>query len=233
MNPASSNSGTRRPPMYPVAPVTSARRPSGWVAGARRPVWCRSANGTPWRDTIASMSPWLELLVAVAMVVGLVGLVVPVLPGLAAHVGRALGVGAARRRWTRCVGRRSRWSPCWRLVGTVGGADWSGRRASGAGAPWWALVLALVGMIVGFFTIPVLGIVVGGVAGSGSAELVRLRHPQAAWDTTWAAIQGYGVGTAGPDAGRGGDPAGVAGGGLGLLRLPGRAGPATRGVDGG
>ena len=27
------------------------------------------------------------------------------------------------------------------------------------------------------------------------AELVRLRHPKAAWDTTWEALQGYGVGT--------------------------------------
>ena len=53
----------------------------------------------------------------------------------------------------------------------------------------------MVGAIVGFFTIPVLGIVLGGIGALWLAELVRLRHPRKAWDTTWAALQGYGVGT--------------------------------------
>ncbi len=71
----------------------------------------------------------------------------------------------------------------------------SGRKAGQEGAPWWVLAVALVGMVVGFFTIPVLGIVIGGIAAIWLAELVRLRDPRRAWDTTWAAIQGYGVGT--------------------------------------
>ena len=54
---------------------------------------------------------------------------------------------------------------------------------------------AMIGAVVGFFTIPVLGVVVGGIGGLWLAELVRLRHPRRAWDTTWAAVQGYGVGT--------------------------------------
>jgi uncharacterized protein len=81
------------------------------------------------------------------------------------------------------------------VVGTVAALTMSGRKATGAGAPWWTLVLAMVAAIVGFFTIPVVGIVVGGVAGLYLGELLRLRDVRAAWDTTWAALQGYGVGT--------------------------------------
>jgi uncharacterized protein YqgC (DUF456 family) len=81
------------------------------------------------------------------------------------------------------------------LVGTVAALTLSGRKATDAGAPWWALVLALVGAVVGFIMIPVLGIVVGGIAGLWLAELIRLRDPRTAWDTTWAALQGYGLGT--------------------------------------
>jgi uncharacterized protein YqgC (DUF456 family) len=140
------------------------------------------------------VSPWLELVVAVALVVGLVGLVLPVLPGLAI-MWVAVGVWALLDG-----GGPVRWATfavvsILALVGTVAAVVWSGRRASGAGAPWWALLVALVGAVVGFFTIPILGIVVGGVGGLWLAELVRLRHPRQAWDTTWVALQAYGVGT--------------------------------------
>ncbi|HEX5017282.1 MAG TPA: DUF456 domain-containing protein [Actinomycetes bacterium] len=140
------------------------------------------------------MSPWLELLVAVAMVVGIVGLVVPVLPGLVlmwAAVGVwALLDGGGVTRWVTFA-----FVSVLALVGTIAAIVWSGRKASGAGAPWWALTVAMVGAVVGFFTIPVLGIVVGGVGALWLVELLRLRDPRAAWDTTWAALQGYGIGT--------------------------------------
>jgi uncharacterized protein YqgC (DUF456 family) len=145
-----------------------------------------------WDDP--GVSPWLEVVVAVAMVVGLVGLVLPVLPGLAvmwvAVLAWAILDGGGAVRWT-IVAVVSILA----LVGTVAAVLWSGRKASGAGAPWWALLVALVGSIVGFFTIPFLGIVVGGIGGLWLAELVRLRHPREAWDTTWVALQAYGVGT--------------------------------------
>jgi hypothetical protein len=140
------------------------------------------------------MSPWLELVVLAALIVGVVGLVVPVLPGL---VLMWLAVGA----WALLDGGGSvRWATfgvvtVLTLVGTVAALTLSGRKATGAGAPWWALLLAMVGAIVGFFTIPVVGIVVGGIAGLYLAELLRLRDLRAAWDTTWVALQGYGVGT--------------------------------------
>jgi uncharacterized protein YqgC (DUF456 family) len=140
------------------------------------------------------MSPWLEIAVAIALAVGVVGLVVPVLPGLILMWG-AVGV------WALLDGGGAwRWATfgvvtVLALVGTVAALTLSGRKATDAGAPWWALLLALVGAVVGFVLIPLVGIVVGGIAGLWLAELIRLRDPRTAWDTTWAALQGYGLGT--------------------------------------
>lgn len=140
------------------------------------------------------MSPWLEIAVAVALAVGVVGVVVPVLPGLVL-MWAAVGV------WALLDGGGAwRWATfgvvtVLTLVGTVAALTLSGRKATGAGAPWWALLMAVVGAIVGFFTIPLIGIVVGGIAGLWLAELIRLRDLRAAWDTTWVALQGYGLGT--------------------------------------
>ena len=140
------------------------------------------------------MSPWLEIAVAVALAFGLVGLVVPVLPGLALMWG-AVGV------WALLDGGGPwRWATfgvvtILAAVGMVAAVTLSGRKATGAGAPWWALVMALVGAVLGFILIPLVGVVVGGIAGLWLAELIRLRDPRTAWDTTWEALQGYGIGT--------------------------------------
>lgn len=140
------------------------------------------------------MSPWLEIAVAIAMAIGLVGVIVPVLPGLILMWG-AVGV------WALLDGGGAwRWATfgvvtVLAVVGTVAALTLSGRKATDAGAPWWALVFALVGAVIGFVMIPVLGIVVGGIAGLWVAELIRLRDPRTAWDTTWSALQGYGLGT--------------------------------------
>jgi len=154
------------------------------------------ASGTSGRphDTIGPMSPWLEIAVLFALAVGLVGVVVPVLPGLILMWG-AVGVwalldGGGAWRWAT-FGVVSVLA----LVGTAAALTLSGRKATDAGAPWWALLLALVGAVAGFIMIPVVGVVVGGIGGLWLAELLRLRDPRTAWDTTWAALQGYGLGT--------------------------------------
>jgi uncharacterized protein len=142
-----------------------------------------------------ALSPWLELVVLVVMLVGVVGLVLPVLPGLAlmwlAAVVWAILDGGGWIRWSAVLV-----ITVLAVVGTVAATWLSGRRAGQQGAPWWVLGISMVGMVVGFFLIPIVGVVVGGVAAIWLAELVRLRHPGQAWDTTWAALQGYGTGTA-------------------------------------
>ena len=63
--------------------------------------------------------------------------------------------------------------------------------------PWlWAGLLVLGGVlaVVGFFVIPVVGVIIGGVLGIYLAEYVRLREPGRAWDSTRAALVAIGVG---------------------------------------
>ena len=98
------------------------------------------------------------------------------------------------------------------VVGTVAALTLSGRKATDAGAPvvgaaawrWW-------GRSSGSSRSRCVGIVVGAIAGLWLAELIRLRDPRTAWDTTWAALQGYGLGTVVQMAGRRRDRAGLGG----------------------
>jgi uncharacterized protein YqgC (DUF456 family) len=139
------------------------------------------------------VSPWLEVAVAAVMVVGLVGVVVPVLPGLVvswlAVVAWAVLDGGGPVRWTAVV-----------VVGLTAGVGYvvaavvPGRRTAGAGAPDWVLLVGVVGMVAGFFVAPVVGAVVGGVLGVWLAELARTRDARAAWAVTVETVKGVGIG---------------------------------------
>jgi uncharacterized protein YqgC (DUF456 family) len=48
--------------------------------------------------------------------------------------------------------------------------------------------------VIGFFVIPIIGLIVGFVLGIYLAELVRLREAGRAWDSTRAALVAVGIG---------------------------------------
>ena len=141
------------------------------------------------------MGVLVELAVAVVIVIGLAGVVVPALPGLllvwGAIAGWALLDGGGAIRWATVV-----------VAGLLGAAGYvlatvvPGRRASDAGAPGWVLFAGAVGMVVGFFVIPVVGAIIGGVLGVLVAELVRTRDLPAAWRVTLETLKGFGLGVA-------------------------------------
>lgn len=138
------------------------------------------------------MSVTGELLVLLVMLVGLAGIVVPVLPGL-------LLVWAAGVGWAWADGGGWRWAVAALLtlllvVGTVTKFALPARSASGAGAPRRTLALGLLGAVVGFFVIPVVGLLVGGVGAVYLAELQRLGGSEPAWRSTRAVLVGVGVG---------------------------------------
>jgi uncharacterized protein YqgC (DUF456 family) len=54
---------------------------------------------------------------------------------------------------------------------------------------WLGALLA----IAGFFVVPVVGLVVGGVLGVFLGEVARTRNTTAAWRTTIATIKGFGM----------------------------------------
>jgi uncharacterized protein len=130
-----------------------------------------------------------EVLVAAAIIVGLVGIVVPVLPG-GALVGLAILV------WAVDTGGLTAWivfvgAAALLLAGGVVKYVVPGRRLKDAGIPsatQW--VGALLG-VVGFFVIPVVGLPIGFVLGVYLAE--RKRVGPAAWESTKVSMRAVGL----------------------------------------
>jgi uncharacterized protein len=134
-----------------------------------------------------------ELLVGLAMLLGVVGVVVPVLPGLllvwAAGIVWAWLDGGGAARWTVAAVLT-----VLLIAGTAMKYVLPARSASGAGAPRSTLLLGAVGAIVGFFVLPFLGLVIGGVGVVFLAELRRLGTSAAAWRSTRAVLIAVGIG---------------------------------------
>jgi len=134
------------------------------------------------------------LLFGLAMAIGLIGVVIPVLPGL-------LVVAIAAVGWAWWAGGTAAWIVVALMLvvlalGTVVKYVLPARALKGAGAPWSTLALGVVGAVVGFFAIPVLGLLVGGVAGIWLGELRRLHNSRGAWRSTWATLKAIGLGMA-------------------------------------
>ncbi|WP_045878151.1 DUF456 domain-containing protein [Pseudofrankia sp. DC12] len=138
------------------------------------------------------MSVDAQVIVGVLMLVGLVGIVAPVLPGLVVILGAGLW-------WTVADGGGVRWVVFAVMVvlaalGTVAKYVLPARATAGRGAPWTTLLIGAVGAVVGFFVIPVVGLIVGGLLGIYVAEAIRLKDWREALASTWAALVGIGIG---------------------------------------
>jgi uncharacterized protein len=131
------------------------------------------------------------VLVGVAILAGLLGVLLPVVPGLLLSWGAVLVWALVERTvaaWTVLA------------VATVLLAASQvvkylvpGRRLRSAGVPWGTLAAGGVLAVVGFFLIPVVGAPIGFVGGIYGAERVRLRTHAAAWPSTVRALQAVGL----------------------------------------
>jgi uncharacterized protein YqgC (DUF456 family) len=136
----------------------------------------------------------LEVVLGIVMLVGLVGVIVPVFPGLILVIGAGFV-------WALQRGGPGAWV-VFAIIAAVGIAAIAAssvlpaRRASSAGAPAWVVAAGAVGLVVGFFVVPVIGALIGFPAGVFVAELVRHRRPGPAWRATWDALKGVGIGIA-------------------------------------
>jgi uncharacterized protein YqgC (DUF456 family) len=132
-------------------------------------------------------------LVALAMVVGILGTIIPLLPGLPIVWAAALVYGVVER--FGAVG----WI-CFAIItlvgigGMVAGFVVPQRKVQGGGAPFSTSVIGMIGGITGFFVIPIVGIVVGAVVGILVAERLRTGDWTEAWASTKRALIGFGVG---------------------------------------
>ncbi len=124
---------------------------------------------------------------AALILVGLVGIVLPVLPGLAI-------VLAAVLLWATETSTTLAWvvfavSAVLFLAGMSLQYLVPGRRMKRAGVGTRTLVLAVVAGIVGFFVIPVVGGPLGFVLGIYLVEHSRSRDAQTAWASTKTALR--------------------------------------------
>jgi len=131
------------------------------------------------------------LLAAVLILVGLVGVIVPLLPG---PVLIWVGIGI----WSFERGDFTGWvvllvATVVLAIGLVAKYLLPGRRLREAGVPWITLALGALLGVIGFFVIPLIGLPIGFVLGVYLAELFRLGTNAAAWPSTRQAVVAVGV----------------------------------------
>lgn len=132
----------------------------------------------------------VELLVGLVILVGLVGIVVPVLPGSILILGAVLV-------WTVSDGSGTAWTvfavaTIVLVLGAIVKYVIPGRGLRSAGVPNRTIMFGGLLGIVGFFVIPVIGLVIGFVLGVYLSEVRRVgRH--LAWPSTVAAMKAVGL----------------------------------------
>ncbi len=131
-----------------------------------------------------------DLVAGLVILVGLVGMVVPVLPGTSLVAVALLG-------WAAYVAEPLGWALAGAgLLVLVAGAGvkyvLAGRHLRGHGVPTSTLVVGGLLGIVGFFVVPVIGLPLGFVLGVYLSELRRVGS-QRAWPATVAALKAVGI----------------------------------------
>jgi len=142
------------------------------------------------RSAILLKMTGVEVLVAVTIAVGLVGVVVPLLPG-------ALLAWLAIVVWGVAVGTATGWAVVAVASGLIAAGQIvkytiPGRRLRTEGVPNRSLVVGGLAAIVGFFLVPVVGVFIGFVLGVYASELQRV-GARRAWPSTKAALRAVGV----------------------------------------
>lgn len=135
--------------------------------------------------TVTQDVVWGTLLL-LAMLVGLVGIVVPVLPGLAL-INAAVLVWALYDRgtaaWVALGTCLVLWAAAFVLQYLV-----PGKRLVAAGVPTWVLAVSGLAGVVGFFVVPVVGLPLFFVGGVYLLQSARARHLGRSMGSTWQAI---------------------------------------------
>jgi len=131
-----------------------------------------------------------ELLVAVAIAVGIAGVIVPVLPGTVLVLGAILV-------WALEIGTGTAWvvfalATTFLVLGTVVKYLVPGRRLKSSGVPNRTLLAGALLAFIGFFVVPVVGMLIGFVLGVYAAERARV-GAAGAWPSTKEALRAVGV----------------------------------------
>jgi uncharacterized protein YqgC (DUF456 family) len=128
------------------------------------------------------------LLVAIVIAIGLVGILVPLIPG-------SILVFGAIAVWAFVEGTTAGWVTFGVAAAILVAALlikylWPMKRMRNADVGTWSLLVGGAFGIVGFFVVPVLGLVLGFVLGVYVAELALRKNNRLAWASTVHAIKG-------------------------------------------
>jgi len=139
------------------------------------------------------MPEWGVALVATCCVLGVVGTILPIVPG-------TIVIALAILAWGVVEATPASWAVTTVALLLLGVGQLlkyliPGRRLAAAGVPALTLVAGGVGGIVGFFVVPLVGVVVGFIIGVFVVEALRLRDLRTAWPATWEAMKASGLST--------------------------------------
>jgi uncharacterized protein YqgC (DUF456 family) len=134
----------------------------------------------------------VTMISGLAILLGVLGVLIPVLPGLvlcwAGVLFWAIAGDASGGRWgvlavATVIG----------AVGIVVKYLWPGRHLQRSGVPTMSLVAGGVLGLIGFFVVPVVGLILGFVLGVWLAERARLGDAGQAWPSTKQALTAVGL----------------------------------------
>lgn len=139
------------------------------------------------------MDPLLVVVGVIGILVGLAGIVVPVLPGSIivwlATAGTLLAHRADAAAWMLVVVLA-----VLSLAGSLATVVLPARTGMAGGAARSSFALAGIGAVLGFFLLPVLGFVVGALAGLFVGERLRFGETHPAIRSTGRVLRAYGIG---------------------------------------
>lgn len=132
------------------------------------------------------------LICGVLILLGMAGIVVPVLPG-------SVLIGLSLLAWATAVARPVGWvvfgvGAVLVIAGMLSSSVLTGRTMKKRQIPAWSVLAAVVLGIVGFFVIPLVGLLVGFVLGLFLSELGRQRSFTPALSSSVAALKAIGLG---------------------------------------
>lgn len=135
----------------------------------------------------------VTVLCGLAILVGVAGTIIPVLPG-------SILIGLSLLAWAIWGGAGTAgWvvfgiGMVFVLAGIAAGAVLTGRKLKQHSIPSRSVVIGLVAGVAGMFIIPVVGLFVGFAAGLLLSEFLRTRNLGTATTSSWAALKATGLG---------------------------------------
>jgi uncharacterized protein YqgC (DUF456 family) len=142
-----------------------------------------------WFNWILEVLP--EALVLTLRLIGLLGLLVPIIPGLViiwvAALGYGLSAGFGILGWIMFA-----LITVLMIVGSVIDNVLMGTKAHESGAPWWVVLIALVAGIIGNFFLPVIGGILAALLALFLVEFIRRKDAKKALTSMKGMVVGCG-----------------------------------------